>query len=442
MTRVAPLTFTSFLKLFPEFTAASWDGWRAILARLDAARPREFFVIAGRGSGKSRMAAVLATAVATREHRRAPGESIYVGIFAPDRKQARITHAYVLGLLRSVPSLSALIVRATRDEIELVNGCVIEVITASTAAPRGRAYALVIVEEAAFLPGDDSAEPDVELLRAVRPALARVPGSLLCVISSPYARRGILWTAWSKYHDQPDGDVMLVQAGTLDLNPTFSATAIAQAHEEDPASASAEYDGQFRSDIESFITREAVDGCTVEGLLEVPPVAGTAYVAFIDASGGSGSDSMTMSIAHREDGLAVVDCVREVRPKFSPEVVVAEFAADVRRYGLSVATADRYGGSWVVESFLKVGVHVEPSERTKSQIYGDFIAPLNSGLIELPDLPRLHQQLLGLERKTARGGRDTIDHGPGDHDDIVNAVAGACVLALSGASEPLGVVVY
>ena len=33
-------------------------------------------------------------------------------------------------------------------------------------------------------------------------------------------------------------------------------------------------------------------------------------------------------------------------------------------------------------------------------------------------------QLIGLERRTARGGRDSIDHGPGGHDDVCNAVAG------------------
>ncbi|MFQ5961943.1 MAG: hypothetical protein ACE5MG_11165, partial [Candidatus Methylomirabilales bacterium] len=34
--------------------------------------------------------------------------------------------------------------------------------------------------------------------------------------------------------------------------------------------------------------------------------------------------------------------------------------------------------------------------------------------------------------------RDSIDHGPGGHDDVVNAAAGALVLAASvGAREPL-----
>ena len=54
---------------------------------------------------------------------------------------------------------------------------------------------------------------------------------------------------------------------------------------------------------------------------------------------------------------------------------------------------------------------------------------LNSARVELLDSPRLISQLCGLERRTARGGRDSIDHGPGGHDDLANAVAGALVLA-------------
>jgi hypothetical protein len=36
--------------------------------------------------------------------------------------------------------------------------------------------------------------------------------------------------------------------------------------------------------------------------------------------------------------------------------------------------------------------------------------------------------MVGLERRTARGGRDSIDHAPGAHDDLANAVAGALTL--------------
>jgi hypothetical protein len=34
-------------------------------------------------------------------------------------------------------------------------------------------------------------------------------------------------------------------------------------------------------------------------------------------------------------------------------------------------------------------------------------------------------QLAGLERRTTRGGKDSVDHSPGAKDDLANAVAGA-----------------
>ena len=52
---------------------------------------------------------------------------------------------------------------------------------------------------------------------------------------------------------------------------------------------------------------------------------------------------------------------------------------------------------------------------------------INSGRVDLLEHPRLVAQLSRLERRTGRGGRDSIDHAPGDHDDLANAVAGALV---------------
>jgi hypothetical protein len=68
-------------------------------------------------------------------------------------------------------------------------------------------------------------------------------------------------------------------------------------------------------------------------------------------------------------------------------------------------------------------------EKPKSEIYQDLLPPINSGAVDLPDNDRLQQQLVTLERRTSRGGRDSIDHTPGAHDDVANAVAGAAVTA-------------
>lgn len=160
------MNVTEFMALFPEFREPSWNAWREILESINP-DTKELYAVAGRGSGKSRICALLGTCAATRTYKRAPGERIYVGIFAPDRRQAKVTHAYAAGLLHCVPELEALITRELRESIELSTGVTLEIITASAAAPRGRSYALCIVEEAAFLRSDDVANPDRELLREI-----------------------------------------------------------------------------------------------------------------------------------------------------------------------------------------------------------------------------------------------------------------------------------
>ncbi len=422
----------AFMNLFPELRESSWDGWRTHVASKLTSAIREFYGIVGRGAGKSRFVALLACFFASRSYRRVSGEYIYVGIFAPDKKQSGVTFRYVVGMLKSVPVLAALIVNETRDSIELSNGVIIEVITASTSAPRGRAYAAAIVEEAAFLDDEQSANPDVELLRALRPALARVPGSLLAIVGSAYAQRGVLFEGWKKYHDQIDGDVLVVKAATLDLNPTFDRRAIEKALADDPAGASAEYLSQFRSDVTDFITADTITACVVPGRREMAWTSGINYVAFVDPSGGSGSDSFTLAIGHRAmrgtQPIAVIDAKRETRPPLSPEATVADYAAVLKTYHIQSVVGDRYAGEWPREAFRRHGIEYQIAEKAKSDLYRDALALLNSGHVELLDDARLIQQLSTLERRTARGGRDSIDHAPGAHDDIANVVCGVAVL--------------
>ena len=82
-----------------------------------------------------------------------------------------------------------------------------------------------------------------------------------------------------------------------------------------------------------------------------------------------------------------------------------------------------------MESLAAQGIRCEQSAEPKSSLYTNLLPLLNSNRIELLDHPRLVTQLCGLERRTARGGRDSIDHAPGGHDDLANAVAGAAGLA-------------
>ena len=178
------------------------------------------------------------------------------------------------------------------------------------------------------------------------------------------------------------------------------------------------------------MSREAIDAVTVTGRQELPPLRGVSYHAFVDPSGGS-QDSMTLAIAHRHRDRAILDALREVRPPFSPEQVVAEFVDLLRLYRVTRVRGDRYGGEWARQPFRQHGVVYQVCETAKSDLYRTLLPSLNSGQVELLDLPRLRAQLSTLERRTSRGGRDAIDHAPRAHDDVVNAAAGALVDVLS-----------
>ena len=299
----------------------------------------------------------------------------------------------------------------------------------ASAGLRGLTCIAVIATEAAFWMSDESSNADAEILNAVRPSLATTGGPLI-IITTPYARRGEVWDIYRR-HFGPSGDplVLVAQGASRDFNPTLSQRVIARAMERDPAAAAAEYMAQFRSDLEAFIAREVVEGAVVAGRLELPPIVGTRYFGFTDPSGGS-SDSMTLAIAHRDGERVVLDCVRERRPPFSPDDVVLEFCATLKSYGISSVGGDRYAGEWPRERFRVRGVSYEPAEQAKSDLYRDLLPILNSGRAELLDHPRLVAQLCGLERRTARSGKDSIDHPPGGHDDVINAVAGALASAL------------
>jgi hypothetical protein len=135
---------------------------------------------------------------------------------------------------------------------------------------------------------------------------------------------------------------------------------------------------------------------------------------------------------YKSNGTPSIDAIREFRPPFSPEQVVLEIAALAKTYGVLSAESDRWGGDWVVEAFRKHGIRVEPSAKPKSDLYREILPQLNAHACSLLDHPRMISQLCALERRTARGGRDSIDHPPMGHDDVANGVAGALVMAATG----------
>ncbi|MDP2358565.1 MAG: hypothetical protein Q8M31_21270 [Beijerinckiaceae bacterium] len=433
--------------------ASSWAAWRAILAAIFALpmdeaqlatyreltgrtapptkQARETWLVCGRRAGKSFILALVAVYLACfHDHRRylQPGERATVLIIASDRRQARVIFRFVRGLLMNTPLLKAMLQRETADAFDLAGQVSIEISTASFRSTRGYTLVAALCDEIAFWQQEGSAAPDTEILNSLRPAMAMIPQAMLLAASSPFGRRGALFDAHKRHYGIDDDPTLVVHAPTRALNPLVRQSIIDEAMEADPIAARSEFYAEFRSDGDRLVTSEAIQACVAERTFERAPSPDHRHWAFVDPSGGS-ADAMTLAIAHMDaKGFAVLDAVREVRPPFSPEAVVQEFASLLRHYGVTTVTGDRYAGEWPREQFRKCGIKYAPSERTKSELYLTLLPLLNSGRVSLLDDKRLIAQLTGLQRRTARGGRDSIDHASGAHDDIANAVAGALAL--------------
>jgi hypothetical protein len=392
--------------------------------------------VIGRRGGKSRAIAPLLVYLATMVDYRVQlvlGERGVVLCLARTQEQSQVVLEYVAGIIEAAPMLAKMVIRRAADSLTLFNRgatIVIAVRAASFRSVRGLTCVAAVADEIAFWQAEDgSANPDTEILRAVRPTLLTTHGPLIA-ISSPYARKGELWTTFKRdYGPQGDPRILVAHAPSRDMNPTMRQADIDREMERDPAAGLAEYYAEFRTDISAFVSQEVIEGCVAHGVFELPPAADVSYLGFVDPSGGA-SDAMTLAIAHRVGETVVLDAAREIQPPFNPDAAIMEFSTLLKAYRVGKVIGDRYAGEWVRDPFRRHGIEYQLSEASKSHIYRDALPLFNAGRAQLLDLKRLANQLCSLERRTARGGRDLIDHPqhPGAHDDLANAVCGAFVM--------------
>jgi hypothetical protein len=189
------------------------------------------WLVIGRRGGKSfamSLIAVFLAAFRDWQPKLSPGERAIVLLVAADREQARILHRYCQGIL-TPPILQSLVLNVTAGEIELKGGVTIEVVTRSYRTVRGRSVCVAVLDELAFWRDDDSANPDSEVLNAVRASIATFGSDAMVIAgSSPYARRGVLWDAFRRWFGKDDARNLVWRAPTRVMNPTVPQEFVAQ----------------------------------------------------------------------------------------------------------------------------------------------------------------------------------------------------------------------
>src|SRR5437899_2866195 len=407
---------------------------------------KETYLIIGRRGGKSFISALITCFIACFIDFNpfiTVGETLVMMCLARDKEQARIVFRYVKAILNYIPALRSMIIDQRADEIELTTGVTIMVKASDFGGVRGPTIACVVADEIAFWPSQ-GANPDDEVLSAIRPAMATIPDAKLLCISTGYAQVGALYDAHKEHFGKDDDEVLIWQSDTASMNPTISQTFIDKEIEKDPEAGRAEWLGLFREDVSAAFPLELLEGCTIPGRLELLPSPHVPqYFAFVDPSGGR-HDTFTLAITHQhyDQDRIVLDAVRAIRPPFDPGEVVKEYCEVSKLYGLTSLVGDNYGGEWPKAEFAKHGIHYELSEKTKSELYLAMIPVLTSRRIELLDIDKMKSEFRRLERRRGRSGKDSIDHPPRGSDDIANSIAGIIGLASQNAGESVMPEVY
>jgi hypothetical protein len=425
-----PLREQREIELFRECTGR---------ARLPTATVRRVAILVGRRGGKDRFMSGVAVWRAAlcadwRKHL-SPGEQAVVLLLGADRKQAAILRRYCEGLLNA-PLLAQEVTRRTDEIIEFRNGASLEIATNDVRLVRGRSAIAVLGSECAHWRTDDyAASSDEEVVNAAEPSMAMCPdGGILLLASSVYRRKGYMYRKFKQLHGNDESDDICWFAPSATMNPKLPMHIVQRAIAEDSAKAGAEYLNRWREDVIDFIPADVVEACTDYNIYERPAQRDANYVAYCDPAGGTGSDSFTIAIAHRdydENATVRIDLLRERKPRFAPAAVIREYAEVLKQYRIGVVQGDKFAGGFHADEWQRNGITFTPCEKTTSENYLHTLPILLNGRIRLLDNPTLRTQLIGLERHVQPGGRETVTHArvASAHDDLAAAACGAIVAA-------------
>lgn len=268
---------------------------------------REMTLMTGRRGGKSsRIAAPTMCFEAFRNHDLPRGEKGYILLIATSKRQAKVCFDYIRRYIENSPTLRKRVVNFRKNEIELKNGITIACYPCSYIAVRGVTIVAAVCDEIAFWRHDETAaNPEQEILDALRPGMATVAKAKLLKISTPFRKEGILW---SEYQRRAELDFPVMQVSTPDMNPAISPTVFEREQQRDEQKFRREFMAEFSENITSWIDPEDLEPCVIRHRAELPQLPHALYVAAIDPA--FVQNDFALSIAHRSsDGTIVLDRV-------------------------------------------------------------------------------------------------------------------------------------
>jgi hypothetical protein len=404
----------------------------------------EAWLVCGRRWGKTDAAASTIVAYeATMGGHEAyvrPGQPVICFQIAQDLRMAKYSLHLIKATLESSPAMRAQIKDVVADRIDLKSGLTIVTVPPTLKSVRGYANPVTVLDEVGVWYQDsDSANPDYEIYRAVKPAQAQFPNKKLVGISSPWNKAGLLFSyfeAGTEGAKAPIADRERFTNCLVAHSPTGSSGHQRVTREflrieaaRDPRAFEREYLAQFQDSISGFLSTLLLAHAVDVGVESRPPDRTNYYVAAIDPA--FRHDSFALTVVHADATKGIVqDVIKRWSPKdgrpVDPGMVMREIAGILKTYGIPVVYSDQYQLESLQYIAGQLGFAIQGVDFTgtsKAEIYGSLQSLVNTERIRLLDNAELLKELRSIEKRMLPGGGVQITAPLGMHDDLATVTA-------------------
>lgn len=400
---------------------------RAAVGNVDAlpgVPPAEVLLLSAIRSGKSLLAAALAVrATQTVDvSTLGPGETPRVSVLSLTADLGRVVFEHIVGNVMSKPVLRALLIgEPTSDTVVLrhPSGKPIEVkVVAGARAGASlvaRWSAGCIFDEAPRMLGEEDGVVNYDHAR--RAVLGRLlPGAQLVAIGSPWAPRGPIYEAVQERFGKPSKALVVIRAPGPVMNPVWWTPERCEAlRTHDAQTYRTDVLGEFADPETSLFASTELDGVTRATPLELPYEKRHYYVAAIDPATRGNSFSLVVATSKRIEGQTAprrtVALVKQWQGSkaapLSPDAVLREVAAIVKRYSVPVVYTDQWSADAlrdIARRYDLALIERSINAANKVEMFENLRTRIADGDIELPPDPQLRADLLSIRKRVTNTG--------------------------------------
>jgi hypothetical protein len=285
----------------------------------------------------------------------APGEKAFCLIIAPTTDMGKQPYNYIVGAITSDPKLAALLIgKPGIHECSLCrpqDGQEIR-FKVVAASPRGttlrsRSLIAALLDECCFFRDPESgAINDTELKRAIDPRI--VTGGKCLVISTAWARRGLLWDLTQKNFGNPQTCISAIVPTLLVRDTEQNRRIYAELSESDPDNAEREFNCVALSiGASDFFDANALAECVDKSLPALNPIYGL-LTSYAGLDTGFKRDASAIVLVRNEpqmnNRLLVAECFERPPEKegSSPKAVLSEFRARLDAHKCKSIACDQH----------------------------------------------------------------------------------------------------